>query len=1111
MCLQEHWLFECQKHELEQILPDKDLYIRCCDTYDNITGDRLPRGKGGVAIAWPKEWSSKVNKLDCGNERVIAIELNAACKLLIICVYMPTNYATSDSYSDYRECLDILHDILFKYSATHQVIMAGDFNGTLLQPRAYNKHDVVLSQFVTEHGLVNTLRSDEPTFVHHSGASSSQIDYVISSDASLVSDSVINEGAGLNLSSHHALSAKINTFIDTTQVSNSPNKRGKPVWKYQWNLINQTRFESELAHELDDEQIIPSCTADENIKRINNALTKATKKAVPAKLIKMKGPSWRASPKVLKLLKQCKSKNRLWAKGGKQNNYLRAEKVNAQRQLRRQIRQERYMDRQNFYSEIMANPSTELFYRLINRNKGSRNTRTTSIQVNGEDFYSANGQLRCFSNYFEDLSVPKDEGYDSDFLELTNIRERLITEICDNEQSVQNPIVESEVKSAIDQLNTGKAPDEFGLVSEQLKASKNILLPYITTIFNQIIESKHVPEDFKVGIVTPVLKKGKEASNLDNYRGITVTPILSKLFEYTLLPRLSANVSHSTLQFGFTKGLSPLMAALLVSEARAEVKMCTKAPLFLVTLDSRKAFDVVCHTIMLDKLYEGGVHPALWTLVKDMYTDLTSRVKWMGELGPSYTIFQGVRQGGVLSTFLYKTYIDGLLVELKHHKLGLSIGNTFIGCPTVADDVCLLSESVEELQIMLHVAARHASQNRVTLHPTKTNAVVVNKTSRYTKSDLKWTLGPTEITPSNRTTHLGLFRSESKENEVNIDERVSLARRTMYSLINTGFHGSNGLNPAVSLKLYQCYVLPRLLFGLEVLPLTVTQTLFLSRFHIKVLRRIQSLPDRTASGAVYLLLGALPIEAEIHKRQLSFIYNILKSENDCMQTLTERQIAINLDNPLSFYSRVSDVLLKYGLPNIASMKECLVSKLQWKQQVKQAVNTFWTKQLNADIADKSSLKYLAKANLQIGSTHPVWQSLQSSVIDVKRGITKCRMLTGTYILQATKHRFNLLTEDPLCRSCAMESEDLVHMITTCPVLYHIRKEGFAKLKQLVISIVGSLKYKELFYDKQEITKLIIDCTSFKSVITKAEDINAVTRMSTELCHKLHIQRTLVLQ
>lgn len=226
-------------------------------------------------------------------------------------------------------------------------------------------------------------------------------------------------------------------------------------------------------------------------------------------------------------------------------------------------------------------------------------------------------------------------------------------------------------------------------------------------------------------------------------------------------------------------------------------------------------------------------------------------------------------------------------------------------------------------------------------------------------------------------------------------------------------------------------MLPRLLFGLEVLPLTITQTLSLSRFHIKVLRRIQSLPDRTASGAVYLLLGALPIEAKIHKRQMSFIFNILKSDNETLQTLTDRQMAINLDNPLSFYSKVSAVLSKYGLPSITSLKECLVPKTIWKQQVKQAVNTYWSKQLNADIENKSTLKCLSKSHLQIGCTHPVWQSIQSSVSEVKRGITKCRMLTGTYILQASKHRFNQHAEEAICRACAMDIEDRVHMITTC--------------------------------------------------------------------------------
>jgi hypothetical protein len=41
---------------------------------------------------------------------------------------------------------------------------------------------------------------------------------------------------------------------------------------------------------------------------------------------------------------------------------------------------------------------------------------------------------------------------------------------------------------------------------------------------------------------------------MDNYRGITVTPVITKLFEYVLLPKLSHNFKQSTLQFGFKKG-----------------------------------------------------------------------------------------------------------------------------------------------------------------------------------------------------------------------------------------------------------------------------------------------------------------------------------------------------------------------------------------------------------------------------------------------------------------------------------------------------------------------------------------------------------------------------
>ena len=73
------------------------------------------------------------------------------------------------------------------------------------------------------------------------------------------------------------------------------------------------------------------------------------------------------------------------------------------------------------------------------------------------------------------------------------------------------------------------------------------------------------------------------------------------------------------------------------------------------------------------------------------------------------------------------------------------------------------------------------------------------------------------------TTHLGILQSKTRENYINIEDILCLARRTLYALINTGVHGLNGLNLKVSFKICQCYIIPRLLFGLEVLPLTAAQ------------------------------------------------------------------------------------------------------------------------------------------------------------------------------------------------------------------------------------------------------------------------------------------------
>ncbi|CAC5392109.1 unnamed protein product [Mytilus coruscus] len=365
--------------------------------------------------------------------------------------------------------------------------------------------------------------------------------------------------------------------------------------------------------------------------------------------------------------------------------------------------------------------------------------KRSTIQGISNHSYAAQNN---FSRYFKDLAVPKDNGYDSEFLDLCNIRHNIFDELC--KQSSNEPQFSFQnICDAIQQLHSGKATDELGLAAEHFKNSPTTVTHFLTNCFNNIFNNHHIPDIFKSGIVTPVLKKGKNPMLMDNYRGIAVTPVISKLFKCTILPRLTVNFNQSPLQFGFTKGLSMLMASLIITEARAEVKLVTMEPLFLITVDSQKAFDLVDHIILLDALYDHTQNHPLWSIVKNLYSGLVSRVKWKGTISDSFNIHQECDKEAFFHLFYIKVYVNNLLEDLKSHNLGLKIGTNYVGCPTYADDIAFLSSSHQELQCMLSVATHHARQSRVTINPTKTKAVILNKPKNINRSDLNWTLGNT--------------------------------------------------------------------------------------------------------------------------------------------------------------------------------------------------------------------------------------------------------------------------------------------------------------------------------------------------------------------------------
>ena len=127
----------------------------------------------------------------------------------------------------------------------------------------------------------------------------------------------------------------------------------------------------------------------------------------------------------------------------------------------------------------------------------------------------------------------------------------------------------------------------------------------------------------------------------------------------------------------------------------------------------------------------------------------------------------------------------------------------------------------------------------------------------------------------------------------------------------------NGLDPETSLHLYQIYVLPVLLYGMEVVFPRPKYIEVLEKFNKHNLKHIMSLPVTTADPAVYILSGNLPIEAMIHQRVLNFFGNISRLPDSTVERqLSVRQLTVKTSDSNSWFIAVRKLCIMYGLPDI---------------------------------------------------------------------------------------------------------------------------------------------------------------------------------------------------
>jgi hypothetical protein len=124
------------------------------------------------------------------------------------------------------------------------------------------------------------------------------------------------------------------------------------------------------------------------------------------------------------------------------------------------------------------------------------------------------------------------------------------------------PISQEEVNKALNRLKSGKSPGDDLIRNEYLKNSSHDLSVLYCKLFNKVLDTGVVPDEWTVGLILPLYKGKGDKCDCDNYRGITLLSCLGKLFTSILNDRLTLFLDDNNLlsenQAGFRKSHSTL-------------------------------------------------------------------------------------------------------------------------------------------------------------------------------------------------------------------------------------------------------------------------------------------------------------------------------------------------------------------------------------------------------------------------------------------------------------------------------------------------------------------------------------------------------------------------
>jgi len=374
----------------------------------------------------------------------------------------------------------------------------------------------------------------------------------------------------------------------------------------------------------------------------------------------------------------------------------------------------------------------------------------------------------------------------------------------------------------------------------------------------------------------PLQKGNKSCSKsltVDDFRGISISPVLSKVFEHCILSRFGTYFTSDN-QFGFKKSTG-CSHAIYCARSVISHYVAGGSTVNLCALDISKAFDRMDHHGLYIKLMHRCIPENLLRVFENWFFKCYSCVRWFEADSVMYKVEIGVRQGGVLSPQFFAIYIDDIVNLVNKQGIGCFMHHVCASIILYADDILLMSPSVTGLQKLLSVVESELNALGMFLNSSKSVCMRIGPQCQTVCTNLL-ALNGHQLCWVKELRYLGVYFVSSCKFKCSLDE----AKKSFFRSFNA-VYGRVGrfASEEVILSLIKSKCIPCLLYGIETIPISSTD----SRSVVHTVRRLLFKIFKTFSVEIIedceFCFGFARADELIKRRKSRFLCKFIASEN----------------------------------------------------------------------------------------------------------------------------------------------------------------------------------------------------------------------------------------